>query len=94
MALRGRDALLLPWVQDFSFSTQYGIDEVRAQIYSARLAGAKGYLLWNPEGVHRRHTDTAVGKCGTPAKRRFRVSARQVPYDEPRIRSGAWRRLG
>jgi hypothetical protein len=51
-ALRGRDALLLPWVQDFSFSTPYGVDEVRAQIYSARLAGAKGYLLWNAEGVY------------------------------------------
>ena len=57
-ALRGRDALLLPWVQDFSFSTQYGIDEVRAQIYSARLAGAKGYLLWNPEGVYTEGTLT------------------------------------
>jgi hypothetical protein len=51
-ALRGRDALLLPWVQDFSFSTPYGLDEVRAQIYSARLAGAKGYLLWNARGVY------------------------------------------
>jgi hypothetical protein len=51
-ALRGRDALLIPWVQDFTFSTPYGQDEVRAQIYSARLAGAKGYLLWNASGVY------------------------------------------
>ena len=51
-ALRGQDALLLPWVQDFSFTTPYGIDEVRAQIYSARLAGAKGYLIWNASGVY------------------------------------------
>jgi hypothetical protein len=57
-ALRGRDALLLPWVQDFSFSTPYGVDEVRAQIYSARLAGAKGYLLWNAEGVYTEGTLT------------------------------------
>ena len=51
-ALEGRDALLLPWVQDFSFTTPYGVDEVRAQIYSARLAGAKGYLIWNASGVY------------------------------------------
>ncbi|CAN5175043.1 hypothetical protein BH20ACT13_BH20ACT13_20680 [soil metagenome] len=51
-ALEGHDALLLPWVQDFSFTTPYGVDEVRAQIYSARLAGAKGYLIWNASGVY------------------------------------------
>jgi hypothetical protein len=52
MQLRGTDALLLPWVQDFSFSVPYGRDEVRAQIYSARLAGAKGYLIWNASGEY------------------------------------------
>jgi hypothetical protein len=51
-ALEGRSALLLPWVQDFSFTTTYGKDEVRAQIYSARIAGAKGYLLWNARGEY------------------------------------------
>ena len=50
--LRGTDTQLLPWVQDFSFSVPYGVDEVRAQIYSARLAGAKGYLIWNASGVY------------------------------------------
>jgi hypothetical protein len=58
-AIRGTDALLLPWVQDFSFSTPYGVDEVRAQIYSARLAGAKGYLIWNASGVYTDGTLTA-----------------------------------
>ena len=57
-ALEGRDALLLPWVQDFSFTTPYGVDEVRAQIYSARLAGAKGYLIWNASGVYTEGTLT------------------------------------
>jgi hypothetical protein len=57
-ALRGRDALLLPWIQDFSFSVPYGVDEVRAQIYSARLAGSKGYLLWNAQGVYTEGTLT------------------------------------
>jgi hypothetical protein len=51
-AVRGTDALLVTWVQDWSFSRPYGVDEVRAQIYSARLAGAKGYLLWNASGVY------------------------------------------
>jgi hypothetical protein len=52
LALRGRDVLLVPWVQDFSFSVPYGVEEVRAQIQAARLAGAKGFLLWNAEGLY------------------------------------------
>jgi hypothetical protein len=52
LALRGHDVLLLPWVQDFSFTVPYGVDEVRAQVHAARLAGAKGYLLWNAEGLY------------------------------------------
>jgi hypothetical protein len=51
-ALRGRDVLVVPWVQDFSFSTAYGIEQVRAQIDAARRSGAKGYMLWNAHGVY------------------------------------------
>jgi hypothetical protein len=58
-AVRGRQTLLVPWVQDFSFERQYGLDEVQAQIDAARLAGAKGYMLWNPEGVY---TDGALAE--------------------------------
>ena len=50
--LRGHDVQLVPWVQDFSFSKPYRLAEVRAQIDAARLAGAKGFLLWNAEGVY------------------------------------------
>ncbi len=57
LALRGRDVLIVPWVQAFSFEVAYGIDEVRAQVDAARLAGAKGYLLWNAEGLY---TDGAL----------------------------------
>ncbi len=57
LALRGQDALLVPWVQDFSFSVPYGLDEVRAQIDAARISGAKGFLLWNAEGLY---TDGAL----------------------------------
>lgn len=56
-ALRGRDALLVTWVQDWSFEVDYGLDQVRAQVQAARLAGAKGYMLWNAEGVY---TDGAL----------------------------------
>ena len=56
-ALRGRHALIVTWVQDWSFEVDYGLDEVRAQIQAARLAGAKGYMLWNAEGVY---TDGAL----------------------------------
>jgi hypothetical protein len=55
--LRRRDVLLVPWVQDFSFSVPYGLDEVRAQIDAARRSGAKGFMLWNAEGVY---TDGAL----------------------------------
>ena len=50
--LRGRTALLVPWVQDWSFTRTYGPDQVRAQIQAARLAGAKGFVLWNAQGVY------------------------------------------
>ena len=56
-AVRGTNALLVPWVQDFSFSRTYGLDQVRAQIDAARLAGAKGFLLWN---AHGEYTDGAL----------------------------------
>jgi hypothetical protein len=57
LALRGRSTLIVPWVQDFSFSVPYGIDQVRGQIDAARLSGAKGYMLWNAECVY---TDGAL----------------------------------
>lgn len=52
LAVRGYDVHLVPWVQDFSFAIPYDLDKVRAQIYSARIMGAKGYLLWNAEGLY------------------------------------------
>jgi hypothetical protein len=57
LALRGRDALVVPWVQDFSFSVPYELEQVQAQIDAARLTGAKGYMLWNAEGLY---TDGAL----------------------------------
>ena len=57
VTLRGSHILVLPWVQDFSFTTPFGLEQVRAQIDAARRAGAKGFMLWNAEGVY---TDGAL----------------------------------
>jgi hypothetical protein len=46
--LKGSSAHLVPWIQDWG----YTLDEVRAQIDAARLQGAKGYLLWNAQGLY------------------------------------------
>jgi hypothetical protein len=45
-------AELIPWLQDFSYGRTYGLADVKAQIESARLMGARGYLLWNPLGIY------------------------------------------
>lgn len=50
--LKKTDALIIPWLQDFSYGRTYGLAEVREQIEAARLMGARGYLLWNPLGVY------------------------------------------
>jgi hypothetical protein len=46
--VRGSRAQLVPWVQDWNYTTQ----QVLAQIAAARLQGAKGYLLWNASGLY------------------------------------------
>ena len=46
--LKGSDAHLVPWIQDWG----YDLDQVRAQIDAVRLQGAKGFLLWNAEGLY------------------------------------------
>jgi hypothetical protein len=51
-ALKGRRALLVPWLQDFSLGRTYGVAEVQQQIDAARKAGAAGFMLWNAEGVY------------------------------------------
>jgi hypothetical protein len=53
-ALRGRDTLLVPWLQDFSLGRDYTLEDVAAQIQAARDAKSKGFLLWNPAGVYTR----------------------------------------
>jgi hypothetical protein len=51
--VKGR-AVLIPWLQDFSLAHHYGLIEVTDQIAAARRQHARGYMLWNPEGVYTR----------------------------------------
>jgi hypothetical protein len=50
--LRGTKALLIPWLEDFSFNGEVAPEHVRAQIAAARRHGVKGFLLWNPLGEY------------------------------------------
>jgi hypothetical protein len=52
-AMLGRKAMLIPWLEDFSLtSDRRPPEEVQAQIDAARRNNAKGFLLWNPNGVY------------------------------------------
>jgi hypothetical protein len=42
------DVHLVPWIQDWNYSPEQVLQQVRA----ARLQGAKGYLLWNANGLY------------------------------------------
>jgi hypothetical protein len=53
-AVRGRKALLIPWLQDFSLGRTYSFADVRDQIQAARLERVKGFMLWNAAGIYTR----------------------------------------
>jgi hypothetical protein len=55
--LRGRKAYVVPWLQDFTLGREYSLADVQAQIDAARVTGARGFMLWNAEGVY---TDGAL----------------------------------
>src|ERR671936_865945 len=50
--LQGRNAHLIPWLQDFSLGWAYSLADVQDQIQAARLEHVKGFMLWNPAGVY------------------------------------------
>jgi hypothetical protein len=54
VAMRGSEARLVPWLQDFSLGRTYTFADVREQIQAARDAGAEGFMLWNAGGVYTR----------------------------------------
>jgi hypothetical protein len=57
--LRGRKTVIVPWLQDFSLGRTYTLADVQAQIDAARVAGARGFMLWNAAGVY---TDGALAQ--------------------------------
>jgi len=61
-ALLGRRAELVPWLQDFSLGRTYTLSDVRDQIAAARQASARGFMLWNAEGVY---SDGALAASST-----------------------------
>jgi hypothetical protein len=49
----GEKAHLIPWLEDFSLTSAHPtLAHVQEQITAARRAHARGFLLWNPEGVY------------------------------------------
>jgi len=50
--VKGTQTQLIPWLQDFSLAHQSGLIEVTDQIAAARRQHARGFLLWNPEGLY------------------------------------------
>jgi hypothetical protein len=50
--LRGSNARLVPWLQDFSLGRTYTTADLQAQVDAARSADTRGFLLWNPLGLY------------------------------------------
>jgi hypothetical protein len=50
--LAGTKVRIIPWLQDFSWGRTYTLQDIQAQIDSARRAKAGGYLLWNAAGIY------------------------------------------
>ena len=46
--LKGSNAQLIPWIQDWNYDREQVLQQVRA----TRLQGAKGFLLWNASGLY------------------------------------------
>jgi hypothetical protein len=51
-ALRGTNARLVPWLQDFSLGRTYTTADLQAQVDAARSLDTHGFLLWNPLGLY------------------------------------------
>ena len=80
LALRGRNALVVPWVQDFSFTVPYGIDEVQARRSTPRGSPApRGYTALESRGpVHDRRARAALDVRARVARARQPSDSRTV----------------
>jgi hypothetical protein len=56
--LKGKGMALIPWLQDFSLARPYTLLEVTDQIAAARRQHARGFMLWNAEGIYTREALT------------------------------------
>lgn len=43
---------LRPWLQDFDYGGNYGIEEVKAQIQATYDAGLNSWMLWSPSNIY------------------------------------------
>ena len=50
--LKGTNAKIIPWLQDFSYGRTYTAEDVKVQIDAARRSGSPGFLLWNAGGIY------------------------------------------
>ena len=48
----GKRAELVPWLQDFTINRHFTLSDLEDQILAVRRAKARGYLLWNPNGIY------------------------------------------
>jgi hypothetical protein len=51
-AMRGSDAELIPWIQDFSMGRRFTLADIQDEILAVRQSGARGFLLWNASGKY------------------------------------------
>jgi hypothetical protein len=50
--LTGREARIVPWLQDFSLGRTYTLADVEQQIEASRRAKTSGFMLWNAGGIY------------------------------------------
>lgn len=50
--LQGKQARIVPWLQDFSLGRTYSLADVKQQVAAARRARTAGFLLWNAGGIY------------------------------------------
>jgi hypothetical protein len=46
--MRGTQAELVPWIQDFSMGQKFTLSDVQDEVLAVRRSATRGYLLWNP----------------------------------------------
>ena len=51
--MHGKKADLVAWLQDFSLNgRKFTLADVQDEVLAVRRSGARGFLLWNAEGIY------------------------------------------